>query len=135
MSNSLYDSGRSLMLQAALDWAGGSFDIYLIDTTHYTVNTSAHSSMADVAGSAIVSGPVALTGKAVVAGAADANDPTFPLVTGATCQAMIIAKHTGTPSTDTLLAYIDSATGLPITPNGGNIIYVIDSGVNRLFKP
>jgi hypothetical protein len=33
----------------------------------------------------------------------------------------VIYKHTGTESTSTLIAYIDSGTNLPVTPNGGDI--------------
>lgn len=135
MSNFMYDSGMSRCLGTGLNWTSTPYDIYLIDTALYTPSSSGHSNMTHVASAAIISGPVALSGKAIVAGAADANDPTFTTVVGPTCEAMIIAEHTGTSSTDTLILYIDNATGLPITPNGGNLIYVIDSGVNRLFKP
>lgn len=134
MSNSLYDSGRSLML-SGFDWAATSVDAYLIDTTKYTVDTTNHSNMTSVIAGARVAGPIALASKAVVAGAADAADVTFPSVVGATCQAILLVKHTGADATDTLIAYIDTATGLPITPNGGDIIIVWDNGVNRIFKP
>jgi hypothetical protein len=33
-----------------------------------------------------------------------------------------------------LIAYIDTATGLPVTPNGGDITIAWDSGANRIFK-
>ncbi len=135
MSNFVYASGQSLMLGGGLNWASNPYDIYLIDTAAYTPSSTGHTNMTHVAGAAIISGPVALTGKVDVAGAADADDPTFTAVSGPICEAMIIALHTGTAATDTLLLYIDNATGLPITPNGGNIIYVIDAGVNRLFRP
>ncbi len=32
-----------------------------------------------------------------------------------------------------LVAYIDSATGLPVIPNGGDITITWDSGANRIF--
>ena len=31
-------------------------------------------------------------------------------------------------------AYIDTATGLPITPNGGDIIVTWDNGINKIFR-
>ena len=35
---------------------------------------------------------------------------------------------TGTPGTSRLIAYIDSGqTGLPVTPNGGDITYTVDA--------
>lgn len=110
-------------------------DAYLIDTTKYTVDATNHANMTSVVALARVAGPIALSSKAVVGGAADAADVTFPSVVGATSQAVMLVKHTGADATDTLLAYIDTATGLPITPNGGDIIIVWDGGANRIFKP
>lgn len=134
MSNSLYDSGRTLML-SGFDWVATSVDAYLIDTTKYTVDVTNHASLTNVAANARVAGPIPLASKAVVGGAADAADVTFPSVVGATSQAIMLVKHTGADATDTLIAYIDTATGLPITPNGGDIIIVWDGGANRIFKP
>ena len=33
-----------------------------------------------------------------------------------------------------LVAYIDGATGLPVTPNTGDIGIAWDSGANKIFK-
>ena len=33
-----------------------------------------------------------------------------------------------------LIAWIDTATGLPIVPNGGDIIVTWDNGNNKIFK-
>ena len=45
-----------------------------------------------------------------------------------------VLVDTGTDSTSPLIAFIDTATGLPITPNGGDIIVTWDNGPNKLFK-
>jgi len=65
---------------------------------------------------------------------ADAADVILSSVTGDTCEAIVIYKHTGTESTSRLIAYIDTATGLPVTPNGGDITIQWDSGANKIFK-
>ena len=137
MANTLYDSGRTLML-SSFDWAATPIDIYLVKTqgtNPYTVNSSTHDNIDDVPVASRIAGPIALGSKTVVNGAADAADVTFPTVIGDTAQALILCKHTGADATDTLIAYIDTATGLPITPNGGDIIIVWDNGTNRIFKP
>lgn len=59
----------------------------------------------------------------VAAGVFDHADVTFTAVTGASVESLTYYKHTGTDSTSPLLANIDSATGLPVTPNGGNITW------------
>jgi hypothetical protein len=33
-----------------------------------------------------------------------------------------------------LIAYIDTATGLPVTPGGGDIDITWDNGSNKIFK-
>lgn len=134
MANALYNSGSAYLL-SNFDWVGQDFDAYLIDTTAYTVNLTSHTSMSNVPGGARIAGPIALASKAIVDGAADAANITFPAVVGPTCQAIIIAKHTGADATDTLVVWIDNSTGLPITPNGGDIINIWDDGVYRIFKP
>jgi hypothetical protein len=37
-------------------------------------------------------------------------------------------------SAQRLIAYIDTATGLPVTPNGQAIGLTFDNGANRIFK-
>jgi len=47
--------------------------------------------------------------------------PAFTAVSGATCESLVFFKDTGTPSTGNLLWWFDTATGLPLTPNGGDV--------------
>ena len=68
------------------------------------------------------------------AGVADAADITFTTVTGDESEALVIYKHTGTDGTSNLIAYIDTATGLPVTPGGGDITVTWDDGANKIFK-
>lgn len=47
--------------------------------------------------------------------------PAFTAVSGATVEALLFFKDTGTPSTSDLICWFDTATGLPLTPNGGDV--------------
>lgn len=47
---------------------------------------------------------------------------------------LIYLEDTGTPANSIPVIWLDSATGLPIVPNGGNIIVTWDSGVNKIFR-
>lgn len=133
MANTLYDLGRQAFLEADLDWTGQDMRVILIDTADYTFSQT-HDFLNDVAAAARVATSGALTGKTATNGVADADDVTFTAVTGDVSEALIIYQHTGTESTSRLVAYIDTATGLPVTPNGGNITVAWDSGANRIFK-
>ena len=134
MANTLYDKARERFLRGQINWDTDTMKVNLVDKNVYTPNFTTHEYLSDVSGSAIIAAGVTLTGKASTAGAADANDVTFTAVSGAESEALIIYKDTGDPATSPLIALIDSATGLPITPNGGDIIVVWDDGANKIFK-
>jgi hypothetical protein len=140
MANALFTRGRTALLQAGINWqAGGdTFKIALVDT-----GAGGWAVDLDVNNMSFISPffrgtPITVTGLAVVNGAADANDVTFPLVTaGSAIEALVIYKEvSGVDQTQNIpLVFIDTATGLPITPNGGDIIIVWDNGANRIFRP
>jgi ApbE superfamily uncharacterized protein (UPF0280 family) len=132
MANALYDLGRQGFLDGSIDWDTDNIKVLLVDTGTYTVDLATHQFHSDVSGIVATSGNLA--GKTVAAGVADANDITFTAVTGSTVEAIIIYKDTGVSGTSRLIAYIDTGTGLPVTPNGGDITVSWDSGANRIFK-
>lgn len=134
MANTLYDFARQRFLEAQINWMTDTIKVLLVDTGAYTPQTSVHQYLSDIPTSARIAGPVTLTAKATTGGAADAADVTFPTVSGASIEAIVIYADTGTDSTSPLIAYIDTATGLPITPNGGDIIVTWDNGTNKIFK-
>ncbi len=134
MANTLYDKGRQRFLEAQINWLSDTVKVLLVDTGAYTANFTTHEFFADIPVSARVTTPVTLVSKATDDGAADAADVTFAAVSGPTIEAIVIFKDTGTEATSPLIAYIDTATGLPITPNGGDIIVTWDNGPNKIFK-
>ena len=120
MANTLYDSARQGFLEAQINWLTDTVKVLLVDAGAYTPNVSTHHFLADIQVSSRIAGPVTLTSKTTTGGAADAADVTFTSVSGASIEMIIIYKDTGTEATSPLLAMIDTATGLPITPNGGD---------------
>ncbi|MEG2265933.1 MAG: hypothetical protein RR932_06345 [Acinetobacter sp.] len=134
MANTLYDFARQRFLEAQINWMTDTIKVILVDTGAYTPQTAVHQYLADIPISARIAGPVTLTSKSTAGGAADAADCTFTSVTGASIESIVIYSDSGTEATSPLLAYIDTATGLPITPNGGDIIVTWDNGANKIFK-
>lgn len=47
--------------------------------------------------------------------------PAFTAVSGATVESLVFFKDTGVETTSNLLWWFDTATGLPLTPNGGDV--------------
>lgn len=133
MANALYDAGRNAFLLGDIDWVADDIRALLVDTADYTVNLATHDNLDDVPAAARVA-TAALTGKSAAAGIADAADLSFGNVSGDQAEALVLYKHTGVETTSTLIAYIDTATGLPVTPNSGTINVTWDNGANKIFK-
>jgi hypothetical protein len=59
----------------------------------------------------------------VGAGVFDAADlaPAWTTTSGASVESINLIKDTGTPTTSPYICYWDTGTGLPLTPNGGDI--------------
>lgn len=131
MANTLYNPGREAFLTASINWSSDTIKVVLVDTGTYTFS-AAHQFHSSLSG--IIAGPVTLGSKTTTDGSADAADATFTAVSGASIEAIIIYKDTGVSATSPLIAYIDTATGLPITPNGGDIIVTWDNGTNRIYR-
>lgn len=135
MANALYDKGRNAFLTGGIDWENDTIKCTLVDIADYTVDLALHDFFDDiVVVPAAEVATVALATKTAVDGVADAADITFTGVTGDQSEALVIWKDTGTPATSPLIAYIDTATGLPVTPNTGDIIVQWSDGANKIFK-
>lgn len=122
MANAIYPKYKETILGAATNTnlLTGTVKVALVDTGVYTYNAADQflSSLTGVVGTAQTIGAT----KSVTNGLFDGGDVTFTSVTGNSVEALVIYVDTGTAATSPLVAYIDtSVTGLPVTPNGGNI--------------
>ena len=131
MANAIYPKWKEALLQASSNSAlTGTVKVALVDLGTYAYN-AAHDMLDDISG--VIGTAQTLGTKTFVGGVFDADDVTFPSVSGATVEALIIYIDTGTPSTSRLVAFLDSGyTGLPVTPNGGNIDVLW--GTDGIFK-
>lgn len=134
MANALFDKGREGFLDGSIDWDTNDVRLILVDHGTDTPNVSTDDNLDDIAAGARVAVSNALDSPTVTNGVADAADEVLSAVAGATVESIVIYKHTGTEGTSRLIAYIDSATGLALTPNGGDVTIVWDSGANKIFK-
>jgi hypothetical protein len=134
MANSLYDKGRQKFLEGSISWNGDSIRCVLVDAQNYAVDVATHEFLSDIAENARVSTSAALSGKTTTAGVANVNPVTFTTVTGAVSEAIVIYKDTGAAATSPLIAYLDAATCLPVTPNGSDIIVNWSTGSVKIFK-
>lgn len=125
MANAIYPKYKESLLGAAANsdiTGSGATGLYaaLVDTGVYTYNP-AHQFYSSLSG--IVGTDQEITSPTLTDGVIDGGDVTFPNVSGNSAEAIVIyRKNAGANTTWHLVAYIDTGvTGLPITPNGGNI--------------
>ena len=64
-----------------------------------------------------------LTFGVVADGAWDFADHTFSAAAGDPIEGVLAYQHTGTDATSKLVCYDDTAAALPVTLNGGDVIY------------
>jgi hypothetical protein len=126
MANALYPKWKEALLQASANSAlngSGTTGVYcaLVDTGTYTYN-AAHEFYSSLSGVVGTDQEIGAT-KTYTNGVFDGADVTFPSVSGNTCEALVVyVKNAGANTTWRLVAYLDTGvTGLPVTPNGGNI--------------
>lgn len=134
MANRLYDKARQKFLDADIDWSAHDIKGVLVDLALYTPDFAADEFLSAIAAGARVATSANLTGKTSTAGVADADDVTFSTVSGATVEVLVLYRDTGVAATSPIIAYIDTATGLPVTPSGGDVIVQFDGGANKIFK-
>lgn len=134
MANFMYDRGRQGFLAGEIDWDADTIKLVLVDEADDTPSASGDNALSDRAGASRVATSGAFASKTTTAGVADAADVTLSTVTGDPSESIDIYKDSGTESTSYLIVNVNSATGLPVTPNGGDIIVQFDNGSNKIFK-
>lgn len=121
MASGMYALGREGFLGGDIDWDANNIKVTLIDSADYVVNLSTHDFYNDVTALGRVATSGNLASKTKTNGTADAADVTFSAVTGDQSEALVVWADTTVESTSRLIVYIDTGTGFPVTPNGGDI--------------
>lgn len=135
MANALYDPGREGFLAGEIDWDTNEIRVMLVKST-YTFS-AAHKFVSELTPATNDNGRSAALGtKTVTAGVADAADTSVTATAATACNALVVYQNTGADDTARrLIAYIDTATGLPFTPAAGqNVPITFDNGANKIFK-
>ena len=141
MANVLFDTGRDAFLRGSISWLTTAMRAQLISIsnqpTAFVFNASLNTVFGSVpTGSRVGFSAPSLANKTATMGIADADDTVFSAVSGPTVGAIIIMASTATANASDwqLVAYIDTATGMPVGPNGGDITAQWDSATNKIFK-
>ena len=139
MADAFYVEMRNAMLGApthsVVDLNTDTVKVALRDEGTVAINLTTHVDLADIS-TAIVGTAQTVTSPTVgvvAAGVFDHADVTFTAVTGNSVESLDYYKDSGVSTTSPLICNIDSATGLPVTPNGGDITWTPNaSGVFQI---
>ena len=141
MANVLYDVGRNYFLNGSINWLTAPIRVGLLSIsnqpTAYVFNASLDTVYASVpTGARVGFSSASLGTKTATSGIADGADSVFSAVSGPTVGAIVVFASTATANASDwpLIAYIDTATGMPVGPNGGDITVQWDNTTNRIFK-
>lgn len=129
MANALYPKFKQALLDKQHDLNTDGIRAILSDAADYTYS-SAHDFLDDVAAGARVATSSDLGSPTIVDGVFDTADFTWTTVTGDVSEQVILYNHGmgGSDAARGLIAFYDTGvTGLPITPNGGNINVTVHS--------
>lgn len=128
MANRFYDKGIEAYLEGGIASLSDTLKANLLSSASYTPNYSTDQYLNIIAGGAIIADGVALSSKSGSAGTLSAANVVWTSVSGSAAAYIGLYKDTGTSSTSPLILLIDTATGLPVTPNGGDITVAWSSG-------
>lgn len=136
MASAWYPKFKEALLTGAVNSnpSTGTVKVALIDLADYTYS-AVHTFLSDVPAAAIVATSPALATKTFTDGVVDADDTTFTAVTGDPSEAFIVYIDTGAVATSRLMLFVDTAvSGLPFTPNGGDLNLAFDNGANKIAR-
>lgn len=134
MANGLYDFGRESFLGGDIAYDTDNIKCMIIDDSDDPPNLATDQFLADRLAAARVATSGNFATKTITAGVADAADIVLSSVTGDISDSIDIFQDTAVEATSILICNIDTATGLPVTPNGTDITITWDNGANKIFK-
>ena len=138
MANTLFMSGRQGFLDGTIDWDNDT--IKLVFISRGAGGTNGYNAVTDITfltqipdSGRLRMSETALGGKTVASGIADAFDHTASAVSAvanSAIGAIVIYQDTGS---DRLIGWIDTGTGIPASPNGGDITIQWAAGTSKIF--
>lgn len=135
MANALFAAGRQAFLEGGIAILTVNIKLVFVDHGVDTPVPSTDDFLDDIGAGARIATSGNFSTKTSTSGVFDADDVVVSSVSGAQFESLVI--YNDTPAGESgkhLIAYIDTATGLPFTPTGNNITVAWDNGANRIFK-
>lgn len=124
MADTAYDLWLQALLAGTYNLSSASVKLMLVRTGvgHYVPNFTTDQFVNIVAGGDQIAISSALASKSITDGVFDAADTIFTAVpAGPAAGALVLFIDTGSQASSPLIYYLDSYSGLPVTPTGADI--------------
>lgn len=135
MASFLYDEFRRSLggnpTHSVIDLHDDTFSVFFVDEADDTLSQTSDQDAADRASAAqvpafasapaLTNNDISITSNVMMW---DADDLLFTSLSGDQVESYDIFKDSGTDTTSPLVGNFDDATGLPLTPSGGNVTIV-----------
>ena len=125
MANFIYGKAKQSLLNGEFNISSDSLKVLLV-TESYVPNQNIDQFVSNISGSYIKQRTSSLTNVTNTLGVIDADNVLVSNYDGSAFKALVIYKDSGTDATSRLLAYIDTATGLPVSSSASPISITIN---------
>ena len=140
MANQVYPRAREGFAIGEINWSTGVIKVALVRGYTYD-DTDKFVSDVTGGGGTLHATSSALASKTATNGALDAADITFTTpAANASDHSVLVFQSSAVgggadvaASAQRVIAWVDTATGLPIRPNGANVTLTWDEGTNRIL--
>lgn len=135
MANAMYTLGREHILKGDIAWLADNIKVTSIDEDDDAPILATDEFLDAITAGAREFQSGNLGSKTSTLGTADAADlaPAFTAAAGDQFESISVYVDSGSAATSELLVNIDTATGLPLTPDGGNIDITWSSASDRIY--
>lgn len=117
---------------SGFDWTSSAMQLAFV-TSSYTPNYTTDQYLSVISGGYIIAQSGSFSSQSSALGTANAANETVSSVSGAQFAYVTLYSFITNAAASPLVMNIDTATGLPCTPNGGNIVVQWDTGTNKIF--
>lgn len=129
MPRKMYPSAAQKLWEGEFDWVNDTIKVALLSATY--VYSDAHDFHNDLSG---IVATHTLTGKSNSLGILDADNPVLVIAPSSPITQAVIYKDSGVSATSPLMFFLDSANGLPFTPDGSELELEWFDGPNKMIN-
>jgi len=135
VANFIYGKAKQSLLNGEFNISSDSLKVLLV-TESYVPNQNIDQFVSNISGSYIKQRTSSLTNVTNTLGVIDADNVLVSNYDGSAFKALVIYKDSGTDATSRLLAYIDTATGIPFLGINATTDITISwsSGSNKIIS-